>query len=153
MYICLVAKSWGILRTYVGIHCLFSTPLFCINRYYAVDFRMDTFAVSIVRSSLLHREDTQWGLSRLAVEGTNLNTLRNECFVVVCQYVHTIHMWLVHRCSGVFYYMLKDVQFRHLSVLDGSFPKFISMCIWRYPWIETEIICVREIKKLGLQMR
>ena len=40
-----------------------------LHRYYVVDFKLETFAVSILQHELIDRKKTQWGTYRLAVEG------------------------------------------------------------------------------------
>lgn len=45
------------------------SSLTLLHRYYALDFQVGKYAVSILHSELLTREDTNWGFSRLAVEG------------------------------------------------------------------------------------
>ena len=40
-----------------------------VCRYYTVGFQVNRFAVSILQYELLKRENSQWGSSRLAVEG------------------------------------------------------------------------------------
>ena len=43
-----------------------------------MDFQVDKHAVSILHSRLILREDTSWGVYRLAVQGTSHNVLTTQ---------------------------------------------------------------------------
>ena len=77
-------------RLCVGFVCIVDTFSHALTnvtcRYYAVDFPVERYAVSILRSELLLRENTQWGSARLAMEGKYLTRMLRT-YVMYIMYV------------------------------------------------------------------